>query len=144
MGKSVFERRDRRPFIKNIVLGIVGAALCVWGIVALFAVLNGERLKTEGDFDTADSSNSGFAQENAAYFDDAVFIGDSRTEGLMLYGGMPEGTTFYASKGLNVNTAGTTKIQDGGESITIMEGLRRHAFKKVYVMLGVNELGWTS
>lgn len=25
-----------------------------------------------------------------------------------------------------------------------MEGLRRHAFKKVYVMLGVNELGWTS
>ncbi len=180
MGKSVFERRDRRPFIKNIVLGIVGAALCVWGIVALFAVLNGERLKTEGNFtsslpqdgpssmepetnpdptagtttpttdtavsssDTADSSNSGFAQENAAYFDDAVFIGDSRTEGLMLYGGMPEGTTFYASKGLNVNTAGTTKIQDGGESITIMEGLRRHAFKKVYVMLGVNELGWTS
>ncbi len=62
----------------------------------------------------------------------------------MIYGKMPEGTTFYAVKGLNVNTAATAQIQDGEEQVTILEGLKRHAFKKVYVMLGVNELGWAS
>lgn len=46
MGKSVFGREDRKPLVKNIVVGIIGAALCVWGIVALFAVLNGDRLET--------------------------------------------------------------------------------------------------
>ncbi len=31
MGKSVFGREDRKPLVKNIVVGIIGAALCVWG-----------------------------------------------------------------------------------------------------------------
>lgn len=178
MGKSVFERGDRKPLIKNIVLGIVGAALCVWGIVALFAVLNGDRLEIDRDgasslpSDLASSApatepattepapttteastsateappppSSDSQQTGDAYFDDAVFIGDSRTEGLMIYGKMPSGTTFYAVKGLNVNTAATAQVKDGEEQVTILEGLRRHSFKKVYIMLGINELGWES
>ncbi len=48
----------------------------------------------------------------------------------MIYGKMPEGTTFYAVKGLNVNTAATAQIQDGEEQVTILEGLKRHAFKR--------------
>ncbi len=148
MGKSVFGREDRKPLVKNIVVGIIGAALCVWGIVALFAVLNGDRLETAPGSslasDTQASSVAGADEAGDAYFNDAVFIGDSRTEGLMIYGKMPEGTTFYAVKGLNVNTAATAQIQDGEEQVTILEGLKRHAFKKVYVMLGVNELGWAS
>lgn len=175
MGKSVFGREDRKPLVKNIVVGIIGAALCVWGIVALFAVLNGDRLETApasslasdtqassapatdpppttasttaattGTAESADPPGSVPPEAGDAYFNDAVFIGDSRTEGLMIYGKMPEGTTFYAVKGLNVNTAATAQIQDGEEQVTILEGLKRHAFKKVYVMLGVNELGWAS
>lgn len=175
MGKSVFGREDRKPLVKNIVVGIIGAALCVWGIVALFAVLNGDRLETApgsslasdtqassapatdpppttasttaattGTAESADPPGSVPPEAGDAYFNDAVFIGDSRTEGLMIYGKMPEGTTFYAVKGLNVNTAATAQIQDGEEQVTILEGLKRHAFKKVYVMLGVNELGWVS
>ena len=175
MGKSVFGREDRKPLVKNIVVGIIGAALCVWGIVALFAVLNGDRLETApgsslasdtqassapatdpppttasttaattGTAESADPPGSVPPEAGDAYFNDAVFIGDSRTEGLMIYGKMPEGTTFCAVKGLNVNTAATAQIQDGEEQVTILEGRKRHAFKKVYVMLGVNELGWAS
>lgn len=37
------------------------------------------------------------------YFDDAVFIGDSRTEGLIMYTDLPN-TTAYTDKGLMVDT----------------------------------------
>ena len=37
-----------------------------------------------------------------SYFDDAVFIGDSRTVGMYEYGGLEETSTFYASTGLTV------------------------------------------
>lgn len=81
-------------------------------------------------------------QADNAYFDDAVFIGDSRTEGLMLYGGL-NNATFYTHKGLMVDTIFTKEvIPEGDQKITIMEALERHKFRKVYVMLGVNELGW--
>lgn len=77
-----------------------------------------------------------------AYFDDAVFIGDSRTEGLMLYGGLSN-AAFYTHKGLMVNTIFTKEaVKDGDQKITIMKALEKHKFRKVYVMLGVNELGW--
>ena len=182
MGKSVFERGDRKPLIKNIIVGVIGAGLCVWGIVALFAVLNGDKLKTGTDSSVDSQTQSEAASQppvtsvqttepttepttpptsspqsaqtepteplpegvDDSYFDDAVFIGDSRTQGLQLYGGLPGGTTFYAAKGVNVGTVGAATIKDGGEEVTVYEALKRHSFGKVYVMLGVNELGWAS
>ena len=180
MGKSVFERGDRKPLIKNILVGVVGVGLCIWGIVALFAVLNGDKLQSGTDSSAASRTESSDAAtqppETSAptqpptdppassssstpptdpsstqpegvddqYFDDAVFIGDSRTQGLMLYGGLPGGTTFDAAKGVNVGTVGEATVKDGGEDVTIYEALKRHTFGKVYIMLGVNELGWAS
>lgn len=79
---------------------------------------------------------------DTAFFNDTAFIGDSRTEGLMLYTGL-ENATFYAHKGLNVSTYFTSKIIKSGYSkITIPEALGKQSFKKVYIMLGINELGW--
>ena len=37
-----------------------------------------------------------------SYFDDAVFIGDSRTVGMYEYGGLEKTSTFYASTGLTI------------------------------------------
>ncbi|MEG1448104.1 MAG: GDSL-type esterase/lipase family protein, partial [Oscillospiraceae bacterium] len=77
------------------------------------------------------------------YFDDAVFIGNSRTQGLMLYGGL-NNAKFYADKGLMVNKVDEKPItimgQDNKE--TVVSALRKNGFGKYYIMLGTNELGW--
>lgn len=77
-----------------------------------------------------------------AWFADAAFIGDSRTEGLVLYTTLKPGGTF-AYRGLNVQSARTDRVikVDGGK-YTAVEALKRGAFAKVYLSLGVNELGW--
>ena len=78
------------------------------------------------------------------YFDDALFIGDSRTQGLELYGGIDE-ATYYTSIGLMVNTALVKTVATvDGTPMSIPDALDRQDFGKIYVMLGVNELGWKS
>ena len=76
------------------------------------------------------------------YFSDAIFIGDSRTQGFILYSGLT-GTTAYADRGLSVESVFTKDvIQIGDKKIPIMDALASTPFSKVYLMLGVNELGW--
>lgn len=76
------------------------------------------------------------------YFDDAVFIGDSRTEGLILYTGLSN-ATVYANQGLMVDTVFTSPvIQMDGQKLSVVEALKRTEFKKVYIALGINETGW--
>lgn len=74
---------------------------------------------------------------------DLLFIGDSRTEGLMLYGGIGKANFFYQT-GLSVSSAlqkEFVKLQDGRDG-TLEEGLSERSFKQIYLMFGVNELGW--
>ncbi|MCI1966165.1 MAG: GDSL-type esterase/lipase family protein [Oscillospiraceae bacterium] len=78
------------------------------------------------------------------WFSNALFIGDSRTEGLRNYDGLP-GATYYAVKGLMVNTVYTKDaIRENGTKKTVMQAQKNHPFGKIYLMLGVNELGWVS
>lgn len=77
-----------------------------------------------------------------SYFDDAVFIGDSRTEGLILNCGLSN-TTSYAYKGLMVDTVFTKPvINKNGQKVSVMDALKSTPFSKVYIMLGINETGW--
>ena len=80
------------------------------------------------------------------YFSDALFIGDSRTVGLCEYGTLKENASFLAKESVNVynvldqelrytDTAGNT-WDAYAEDI-----LEENSFGKVYVALGVNELG---
>lgn len=83
-----------------------------------------------------------YASVEDSYFEDAVFVGDSRTEGFNLNSGLTYGTT-YAGKGLDVKNIYTNKlIMVDGKKVPITEALAANKFKKVYIMLGVNELGW--
>lgn len=76
------------------------------------------------------------------YFSDAVFVGNSRTEGFMLYSGL-KNVRSYTYIGLKVDTIQTSKIAKlNGEKVTIMEALKYNNFDKLYIMLGMNELGW--
>lgn len=76
------------------------------------------------------------------YFNDAVFVGDSRTQGLMLYAGLDH-ATFYANKGLNVNEVFDKNLATvNGRKVSIADALSKTSYSKVYIMLGINELGW--
>ena len=78
------------------------------------------------------------------YFSDAVFIGDSRTVGLYEYGGLEDITTFYASTGLTVYKIFDSEIvQVPGQrkKISIEEALSQNEFRKIYLMIGINEMG---
>ena len=76
------------------------------------------------------------------YFSDALFIGDSRVEGLQLYGNI-KSATYYTAKGLTVTELQTKSfIKTPNGKKTLKEMLGAHKFGKIYIKLGVNELGW--
>ena len=77
-----------------------------------------------------------------SYFDDTVFLGDSRTEGFHLYSGLEEGAYLYAV-GATVESVFTKATQETeGGKVPILDALAELECGKVYIMLGVNELGW--
>lgn len=76
------------------------------------------------------------------YFTSAAFVGDSRTEGFHLYSGLKEGTYFFAV-GATVKTVMDKETQSTSSGKqTIIDALSSGTYDKIYVMLGVNELGW--
>ena len=78
---------------------------------------------------------------DASYFDDALFIGDSRTVGIAEYGSL-KNATYFADVGLNVYVAQTKAIAvKNVGTVTLPQLLSQKTFGKVYIMLGINELG---
>ena len=75
------------------------------------------------------------------YFDDAVFLGDSRTDGLRLYGGLTHGT-FLCSTGATVESVFTKDVETAVGTMPLLDALATMDCGKIYVMLGINELGW--
>jgi len=83
-----------------------------------------------------------FTAGDKAYFDDALFIGDSRTVGIKKFGTL-ENADYFATTGLNLYKIFVTKMKtDDGQQITLEEKLQHNVYGKVYVMLGINELGY--
>ena len=72
-----------------------------------------------------------------SYFDDALFIGDSITTGLYLYGYLDQ-SLVYAKLGLAPSTALDSEID--GE--TIDSKIKTNNPKKIYIMLGTNSVGY--
>jgi len=93
---------------------------------------------------TAATENASLKAVGDEYFADACFIGDSRTQGLMMYSA-PKTATFYAIKGMTVASFFNDK-QFEKKTMTAEQVLKakRNTYKKVYIMLGLNELGWQS
>ena len=76
----------------------------------------------------------------SAYFDDAVFIGDSITTGIKLYDVMSN-TTVLASTGIGLeNILSKPAIKYGEETLTAMQALAKTGARKVYIMLGANSI----
>lgn len=111
---------------------------------------NDDRTSSKGnDKNTSDRDNSkenssttfAFNKVTQDYFDDALFIGDSRTVGLSEYSGWSN-PTYYADVGMTIYDIFEKKIAKvGGHKVTVEEALKKNDFKKIYIMLGINELG---
>ena len=78
------------------------------------------------------------------YFDGAVFLGDSRTEGLFLYSGLKTGH-FYTAVGATVESVFSKKNfeTESGEKVPLLDAVAEQDCDKIYIMLGINELGWS-
>ena len=75
-------------------------------------------------------------------FSSAAFVGDSRTEGFQLYSGLKEGA-YFCAVGATVQSVMEKPTQDGpGGKEPILDALARGSYDRIYIMLGVNELGW--
>ncbi len=79
-----------------------------------------------------------FATVDEGYFDDALFIGDSRSVGLRDYTDLSEHADFYCETSLTIYEVLEENFKGQG---TIPEALAAKDYGKIYLMVGINELG---
>lgn len=76
-----------------------------------------------------------------SYFDDALFIGDSRTVGIYEYGKI-NNADFFCSNGMSSYTILKEVVNVSGVGKTTLQNLlAQKDYKKIYIMIGINELG---
>ena len=84
------------------------------------------------------SASYGFSQVDETYFDDALFIGDSRTVGLRDYTDLSEHADFYCETSLTIYKVMEENFKGLG---TVEQALAAKDYGKIYLMVGINELG---
>ncbi|WP_244287709.1 GDSL-type esterase/lipase family protein [Lacrimispora celerecrescens] len=84
---------------------------------------------------------SGQRPEPPENFQGVLFVGDSRTMGLSEYGDLGNASVF-ANSGMSVFNVFTARVSSGGEKLTLDEVLSSEHYQMIYLMLGINELGY--
>lgn len=75
------------------------------------------------------------------FYKDVLFIGDSRTLGLQEYGQV-EDATYFSDSGMNVFKLEEKKVKVNGQEMSLEEVLTQRTYKRIYFMIGINELGY--
>lgn len=82
-----------------------------------------------------------FEKAEFSYLDGALFIGDSRTAMLAEYAGW-DNTHFFVETGMHIwNVLESTCAVVNGEKMTVDAALQQGHYDKIYIQLGINELG---
>lgn len=93
---------------------------------------------------TALTTEYPYTKEDTGYFKDAAFLGDSRTLGISDYAGLDE-ADFYCDSGMTIfkllQEDGVT-YQKAGSKVNLPQVLQEKQYGKIYIMLGMNELGY--
>lgn len=106
---------------------------------------NNEKEETNNIIEEGKSEETTTNKSTNIKFDETVaFIGDSRTQGFIMYNGLKE-VQDYSYVGLMVDTAMTKEFvkTSNGNKVTLLQDMKGKDIKRVYIMLGVNELGWS-
>lgn len=91
-----------------------------------------------GDAGVKRAAEYEFAAVDESYFEDALFIGDSRTVGLLDYTDLPEYADFYCETSLSIYKVMEENFKGKG---TVPDALKKNDYGKIYLMVGINELG---
>lgn len=97
---------------------------------------NGEGAPAEPATEDNNTTIYNFTQSGIEYFSDALFIGDSRTVGLSEYGTL-RNADYFCSIGL----AAYRIDEEYVNGYTLRDKLSSKQYGKVYLMLGINEVG---
>lgn len=102
-----------------------------------------EEADTEEETEEAETDEIPVMYEaDSSYFDDALFIGDSRTVGLCEYGDLGS-AEVVADSGMSVYKIFNKKFRTvSGEKKLLETVLSEKEYGKIYLMLGINELGY--
>lgn len=77
-----------------------------------------------------------------SWFDDALFIGDSRTEGLAIYARLGD-ADYFCKAGMTVYNVQEAYCSDAGyQKTSLSKLLSKNSYGKVYINLGLNEVGY--
>jgi len=104
--------------------------------------LNTEVKEQETTKEKEEKEERVFCHVEDDYFDDACFIGDSRTVSIYMYSGWK--ADFYCSSGMTLKGVfgpPSRIFHDGNWKENIGEALQREHYKKVYIILGINDMG---
>ena len=105
--------------------------------------------QTEGGYEASTSITETSTTENITTqpngdisMDDALFIGDSRTVGIMEYAGI-DGADYFCTVGMSVYNINKKPVSvPNVGKITLTELLNSKKYGKIYIMLGINEVGY--
>ena len=77
------------------------------------------------------------------YFSDALFVGDSRIDGLSRYvGPIDERADFYTKTALTIyNLKDGKTVKTGMGNISLWDLFEEKTYGKIYIMVGLNEIG---
>ena len=99
---------------------------------------------TEGSSEASTSITDNITSKtnNNTSMGDALFIGDSRTVGLMEYAGI-DGADYFCTVGMSVYNIhkNSVSVPNVGK-VTLTELLNGKKYGKIYIMLGINEVGY--
>ena len=141
--KQIFKNRCIAAVFCVLVLALIvfGVKSCVSGMIKNAAERKAAQV-TASPMPTntpVPRDASGIAQD---FFKDSAFVGNSFIEGMVIYN-LVDGADYFAKVGLNVETA-LTESTDTGSKPVIEELDSTKVYKKIFMMFGENELGWSN
>ncbi|MGI5888250.1 MAG: hypothetical protein ACOX6J_02600 [Oscillospiraceae bacterium] len=81
-------------------------------------------------------------KQSSDWFSDALIIGESRIQGFELYGYAEGAQLFYSSSMTTENAMSGTGYDRSGNEVTLSQLLSENTYGKIYIALGLNEMGW--
>ena len=154
---------------KYTFIVIFGVSFCIYLIVFSIQSIFGKKTSSENDIVQANdqqvviiTDQTQQAEENStsdnqvesstqqtytfttvdeSYLNGALFIGDSRTVALQMYGGLVN-SNFFVNTGMNIWKVMESQIANvNGQNMTVDAALQVAKYDKIYIMLGINEVG---
>ncbi len=108
----------------------------------LFFITKKKYEKMEVIYDPKETVDDCYEKNNVdVSLNNSLYIGDSRTQGLMEYAN-DENIDYFCDIGMSVFNIYDRTVNIDGETVGLLELLNRHQYNKIYIMLGINELGY--